>query len=69
MNKTNVALLINLMEVQRKVGGFEFGIMPLAAQTAERLQKLFEAMGEDDILSIEQIAEVMPSEGKKVANK
>lgn len=54
MDKQNIALLLNCMEAQRKSGGFQFDIMPLAAQTVQRLSDLFNQMGEADVVVLMQ---------------
>lgn len=54
MDKQNIALLLNCMEAQRKGGGFQFDIMPLAAQTVQRLSDLFNQMGDADVVVLMQ---------------
>ena len=55
MNKQDLAILIQVMDAQRKSGGFTFDIMPQAALTMQRLAELFNAMKPESRLVIEQL--------------
>lgn len=55
------------MEAQRKGGGFSFDVMPLAAETMQKLQHLFGLLKDGETLVIhrkEDLGEAKPSEGR-----
>ena len=67
MNKQDLAILIQTMEAQRKGGGFSFDVMPLAAETMQKLQHLFNLLKDGETLVIlrkEDAGEAKPSESK-----
>lgn len=72
MNKQDVAILIQVMEAQRKAGGFSFDIMPQAALTMQRLAELYNAMKPESRLVIEQLNDaqvVLDAEPGEADNK
>jgi hypothetical protein len=71
MNKQDLAILIQTMEAQRKAGGFSFDVMPLAAQTMQKLSDLFNLMKPESRLVIEQLhdAQVVPDAAPGEAEK
>ena len=67
MNKQDLAISIQTMEAQRKGGGFSFDVMPLAAETMQKLQHLFNLLKDGETLVIhrkEDAGEAKPSESK-----
>ncbi len=67
MNKQDLAILIQTMEAQRKAGGFSFDVMPMVAETMQRLQHLFNLLKDGETLAIsrsEEQKEAKPSASK-----
>lgn len=67
MNKQDLAIIIQTMEAQRKAGGFSFDVMPMVAETMQRLQHLFNLLKDGETLAINRSEE--PKEAKPSASK
>lgn len=64
MTKQDIAIMIQTMEAQRKTGGFSFDMMPMVANTHQKLTDLFNLMGPESKLVIEAKEETQPAESK-----